>query len=64
MQKFEGTNGLTEEGCVYLLDGLRFGSRGRGVSGSKDPRPVDEVLLEELSQSQYRLSWGYRSSTD
>ena len=34
MQKFEGTNGLTEEGCVYLLDGLRFDSRGRGVSGS------------------------------
>ena len=45
MQKFEGNNGRIEEGCVYLLDGPRFDSRGRDVSTSKDLRPVDEVLL-------------------
>ena len=34
MQKFEGNDGQIEEGCVYLLDGPRFDSRGRDVSGS------------------------------
>ena len=58
MQKFEGTDGQIEEGCVYLLDGPRFDSRGRDVSTSKDLRPVDEVLFEELSQSQYRQRTG------